>query len=130
VEDRPRAIASPACRRRLDQIRVGRDGPGRPRKRPDRVVADKGLLRCFNRLKQFRGLATRYAERAAYYCAEIVTDAAVLWRRTDLQGTAYPQSSFILSLWKSFDFRATYGYQRPLRSSKSNSIHETTAVIV
>ncbi|WP_226359375.1 transposase [Pseudonocardia sp. ICBG601] len=25
----------------LDQIRVGRDGPGRPRQRPDRVLADK-----------------------------------------------------------------------------------------
>jgi hypothetical protein len=27
----------------LDQINVGRDGPGRPRTRPDRVVADKVL---------------------------------------------------------------------------------------
>jgi transposase len=25
----------------LDQVRVGRDGPGRPRQRPDRVIADK-----------------------------------------------------------------------------------------
>jgi hypothetical protein len=25
----------------LDQVAVGRDGPGQPRKRPDRVLADK-----------------------------------------------------------------------------------------
>ncbi|GAB2968316.1 hypothetical protein GCM10017788_61350 [Amycolatopsis acidiphila] len=30
--------------------------------------------RCFNRLKQFRGLATRYAKRAAYYQAALLLD--------------------------------------------------------
>lgn len=124
----------------LDQISVGRDGPGRPRTHPDRVVADKAyshpstraalrqrkipftspervdqiqrrrakgsrggrppafdqaiyagrnvVERCFNRLKQFRGLATRYAKRAAYYRTEIIIAAIVLWLRTDLQDTA------------------------------------------
>jgi transposase len=123
----------------LDQIAVHRDGPGRPRIRPERVVADKAyshpstraalrerriaftcperddqisrrrakgsrggrppafdqviyagrnvVERCFNRLKQFRGLATRYAKRAAYYRAEIIIAATVLWLRTDLQDT-------------------------------------------
>jgi transposase len=122
----------------LDQVSVGRDGPGRPRKRPNRVLADKtshpstraamrrrgiaftcppksdqiarrrakgsrggrppgfdpGLYtdrnvveRCFNRLKQFRDLATRYAKRAAYYRAEIIIAAIVLWLRVDLQDT-------------------------------------------
>ncbi|GAA1314261.1 hypothetical protein GCM10009610_35360 [Pseudonocardia xinjiangensis] len=123
----------------LDQIAVGRDGPGRPRKRPDRVLADKAyshpstraalrhrkipftspertdqisrrhakgsrggrppafnpaiytgrnvVERCFNRLKQFRALATRYAKRAAYYRSEITIAAIVLWLRTDLQDT-------------------------------------------
>jgi transposase len=123
----------------LDQIAVHRDGPGRPRTRPERVVADKAyshpstraalrerriaftcperddqisrrrakgsrggrppafdqaiyagrnvVERCFNRLKQFRGLATRYAKRAAYYRAEIIIAATVLWLRTDLQDT-------------------------------------------
>lgn len=123
----------------LDEISVRRDGPGRPRKRPDRVVADKAyshpstraamrrrgigftsperadqitrrrakgsrggrppafdpkvyasrnvVERCFNRLKQFRGLATRYAKRAAYFRAEIVIAATVLWLRMDLQDT-------------------------------------------
>jgi transposase len=125
----------------LDQITVGRDGPGRPRQHPDRVLADKAyshpstrsalrrreiaftcperrdqiahrqakgsaggrppafdpdlyagrnaVERCFNRLKQFRDLATRYAKRAAYYRAEVVLASIVLWcRRTELQDTA------------------------------------------
>ncbi len=123
----------------LDQISVRRDGPGRPRKRPDRVLADKAyshpctraalrrrgvaftspeksdqmarraakgsrggrppafdpqryagrnvVERCFNRLKQFRGLATRYAKRVAYYRSEIILASIVLWLRTDLQDT-------------------------------------------
>ncbi len=121
----------------LDQVSVGRDGRGRPRKRPERVLADKayshpstraalrargiaftspqrrdqirrrhakgsrggrppafdaGLYagrnvveRCFNRLKQFRDLATRYAKRAAYYRAEILIAAIILWLREDPQ---------------------------------------------
>ena len=125
----------------LDQISVGRDGPGRPRKRPERVLADKAyshpstraalrrrgiaftsperidqinhrhrkgsrggrppafdqeiyadrnvVERCFNRLKQFRALATRYAKRVAYYRSEIVIATIVLWLRTDLQDTPY-----------------------------------------
>jgi transposase len=123
----------------LDQIEVGHDGPGRPRRRPDRVLADKAyshpstraalrdrripftspersdqierrrakgsrggrppafdptvyagrnvVERCFNRLKQFRDLATRYAKRAAYYRTEIIIAAIVLWLRTSLQDT-------------------------------------------
>ncbi|GLY20259.1 hypothetical protein Kisp01_72730 [Kineosporia sp. NBRC 101677] len=37
--------------------------------------------RCFNRLKQFRGLATRFAKRAAYHRAEIVLACIVLHLR-------------------------------------------------
>ena len=33
--------------------------------------------RCFNRLKQFRDLATRYAKRSAYYRAEVHIAAIV-----------------------------------------------------
>jgi len=117
----------------LDGIRVARVGPGRPRTRPEVVIADKAyshpstrramrqrgirfvsperadqiahraakgsrggrppgcdeqlyarrnvVERCFNRLKQFRDLATRYAKRAAYYQAELVIAAIVLWLR-------------------------------------------------
>jgi len=123
----------------LDQIAVRRDGPGRPRKRPMRVLADKAyshpstraalrargiaftcperrdqiahrktkgshggrppafdqqkyagrnvVERCFNRLKQFRDLATRYAKRSAYYRAEITIAAIVLWLREDPRDT-------------------------------------------
>jgi transposase len=117
----------------LDGIRVARTGPGRPRCRPDAVIADKAyshpstreamrnrrirfvsperddqiarragkgsrggrppafdaeqytqrnvVERCFNRLKQFRDLATRYAKRAAYYQAELTIAAIILWLR-------------------------------------------------
>lgn len=117
----------------LDQVHVKREGPGRPRKRPDRVLADKAysspatrralracgiaftspekkdhaanrqrkgsaggrppafapqtyasrnvVERCFNRLKQFRALATRYTKRAAYYRAELTIAAIILWLR-------------------------------------------------
>ncbi|SNS95887.1 Transposase [Geodermatophilus pulveris] len=118
----------------LDDIRVPRVGAGRPRKRPDQLIADKvyshpstrralrrrgightipekrdqqarrrGLgsaggrppnfdrdrykqrnvvERCFNRLKQFRALATRYAKRAAFYRAILLLVSAVLWLST------------------------------------------------
>jgi transposase len=115
----------------LESIRVRRDGPGRPRSRPEAVLADKAyshpstrsalrgrgirftspeksdqiarrktkgtaggrppgfdkaeyrkrnvVERCFNRLKQFRDLATRYAKRAAYWAAELTIAATILW---------------------------------------------------
>ena len=123
----------------LDAIRVARPDGGRPRKRPDRVLADKAYAhpttrralrrrgikftspekadyrarrldkgarggrppkfdadqyarrnvveRCFNRLKQFRDLATRYAKRAAYWRSELLLAAAILWLREPLQDT-------------------------------------------
>ena len=109
----------------LDAIRVGRSGRGRPRKRPDRLLADRGysyprcremlrsrgithliperkdqrerrrgrppkfdreaycgrnvIERCVNRLKQWRGVATRYAKRAANYRAMVVIAALMIW---------------------------------------------------
>jgi len=117
----------------IDQIRVPRIGPGRPRSKPEAVLADKAyshpstrqalrerrirftsperadqiarrkdkgarggrppavdlaeykrrnvVERCFNRLKQFRDFATRYAKRAAYFKAEITLAATILWLR-------------------------------------------------
>jgi transposase len=51
-----------------------------------KVYARRNVVeRSFNRLKQFRGLATRYAERAAYYRAEVVIASFVLWLRRDPQ---------------------------------------------
>jgi transposase len=116
----------------LDGIRVPRpSGRGRPRTRPDRVIADKGysyprcrqllrqrqiphtiperrdqrthravrpgrplvfdqaiyarrnvVERCINRLKQWRGLATRYEKRAANYRAMVVIASIAIWLRS------------------------------------------------
>ncbi|GII23841.1 IS5 family transposase [Planosporangium mesophilum] len=117
----------------LDAISVNAPGPGRPRKRPDLLIADKGYAhdstrralrrrglrhaipersdqverraakgsaggrppafdrevykqrnvveRCFNRLKQWRDPATRFAKRASSYRASLVLIAAVIWLR-------------------------------------------------
>jgi transposase len=81
----------------LDQINVGRDGPGRPRTRPDRVLADKAYWHLSTRAAmrqrripftclERRDRATRYAKRAASYRAEIIA-SIVLRLRTDLQDT-------------------------------------------
>ena len=115
----------------LDSIRITSAGPGRPRKRPDLLIADKPYThastrralrrrgirhvipersdqikqraakgsaggrppsfdrtayrqrnvveRCFNRLKQWRDLATRFVKRAAIYRASLVLIAALIW---------------------------------------------------
>jgi transposase len=115
----------------LDAIAVDPPGPGRPRKRPDMLIADKGYAhdstraalrrrrirhtipervdqiarragkgsaggrpptvdpeiyrqrnvveRCFNRLKHWRDLATRYAKRASIYRASLTLIAALIW---------------------------------------------------
>jgi transposase len=117
----------------LDSISVRCSGHGRPRSKPEAVLADKAyshpstraalrkrrirftsperadqkayraargraggrppafdkeeykrrnvVERCFNRLKQFRDLATRYAKRAAYYRSELIIAATILWLR-------------------------------------------------
>jgi transposase len=66
---------------------------GLPRRPPPRfdpeIYTDRTVVeRCFNRLKQFRDLATRYAKRVAYHRAEILIAAIVLWLRQDSQDTA------------------------------------------
>ena len=113
----------------LDAIRVPRPGGrGRPRKRPDRLIGDKGysyarcrrllrrrgiphtiperddqrarraghpgrrpafsrtvyrrrnvVERCINRLKQWRGIATRYDKRGANYRAMAVIASLMIW---------------------------------------------------
>lgn len=112
----------------LDAIRVARPGVGRPRKRPERLIADKcysspscrkvlrkrGIAhtiperrdqreqrtgrpvrklgfdakayrrctvveRCVNRLKQCRGIATRYEKRAVNYRVMVVIVALMVW---------------------------------------------------
>ncbi|GLW67588.1 IS5 family transposase [Actinomadura rubrobrunea] len=115
----------------LSQIVVPRSGPGRPRCRPDRVIADKAyssaairrslrrrgiaatiperadqqagrarrgsrggrppgfdpavykrrnvVERCINRLKQWRGIATRFDKLARNFRAAIVLVTALFW---------------------------------------------------
>jgi transposase len=114
----------------LDAVRVARPegSPGRPRKRPSRLLADRGysyescrrllrkrgiphiiperkdqverhaarsgrrpsfdreayrrrnvVERCVNRLKQWRGIATRYEKRAANYRAMVVIASLMMW---------------------------------------------------
>jgi transposase len=123
----------------LDAIRVPRVGPGRPRTRPERVLADKGypskanrawlrargikatiperedqiahrrkrpgrpidfgqaqrerykgrnvVERCFNKLKQWRGIAMRTDKLAHHYRAAITLAATLIWLRTPLINT-------------------------------------------
>jgi transposase len=118
----------------LERIRVPRTGPGRPRRRPEHVVADKAyssrgfraylrkrgiahtipekddqrrhrrnrgrrggrppgfdretyrrrntVERCFNRLKAFRGIATRYEKTATSYEAAVTLASLLLWARS------------------------------------------------
>lgn len=48
----------------MDRIRVARPGPGRPRTRPDRVVADKGYsARTIRAYLRRRGIAATIPER-------------------------------------------------------------------
>jgi transposase len=124
----------------LEDIWVPRTALGRPRTRPDRVMADKGypskanrawlrergiaatiperedqiahrrkkpgrpidfgpaqkkrykgrnvVERCFNKLKQWRGIAMRSDKLARNYRAGICLAAALIWIKTDLINTA------------------------------------------
>jgi transposase len=123
----------------LEDIRVPRPGKGRPRTRPDRVVADKGypsranrawlreggiaatiperddqiahrrkkpgrpidfgdqqerykgrnvVERCFNRLKQWRGIAMRSDKLLRSYRAAVSLAATLIWITSDLVNTA------------------------------------------
>jgi len=70
---------------KVDQIRhrlaKGSRG-GRPPAFDEKLYRERNVIdRCFNRLQQFRDLATRYAKRAAYYRAEVLIAATVLWLR-------------------------------------------------
>jgi transposase len=73
------------CPERSDQIawRKNRGAAGgRPPAFDPEIYKRRNVVeRCFNRLKQFRGLATRYAKRVAYYRAEVVIATIALWLR-------------------------------------------------
>jgi transposase len=64
-----------------NRLRRARKG-GRPPRFDAEIYKQRNVVeRCFNRLKQFRGLATRYAKRAAYYRSEVVIATIALWLR-------------------------------------------------
>lgn len=121
----------------MDEVGVPRAGAGRPRRRPDAVIADKAyssrairqalrrrgvraviperadqqanrlrrgpaggrppafdrdlykarnvVERCFNRLKQFRAIATRFDKLATRYKAGVHLAALILWLREPVQ---------------------------------------------
>lgn len=121
----------------MDALKVPRVGAGRPRRRPDAVIADKAyssrairqalrrrgiravvpersdqkanrvrrgqaggrppafdrelykarnvVERCFNRLKQFRSIATRFDKLAARYRAGVHLGSLILWLREPAQ---------------------------------------------
>jgi transposase len=84
------------CRRELRRrgiphtIPERRDQRARRAQRPGRPLSfdvvryrrRNGVERCINRLKQWRGLATRYEKRAANYRALVVIAALLLWLPT------------------------------------------------
>lgn len=59
----------------------GSNGGRPPAFDPEEYKRRNVVERCFNRLKQFRDLATRYAKRAAFYRSELIIAATILWLR-------------------------------------------------
>lgn len=65
---------------RRDQRAQRATRPGRPLVFGQAVYARRNVVeRCINRLKQWRGLATRFSKRALNYRAMVVIAAIVIW---------------------------------------------------
>jgi transposase len=65
---------------RRDQQAQRAARPGRPLVFDNAVYARRTIVeRCINRLKQWRGLATRYEKRALNYRAMVVIASIVIW---------------------------------------------------
>ena len=82
---------APPSRERDDQIAHRRKKPGRPIDfgETQRVrYRDRNVVeRCFNKLKQWRGIAMRSDKLARNYRAGICLAAALIWIKTDLINT-------------------------------------------
>ena len=93
-----KAYSHPSTRRELRQRRIkatiperrdqqkhraakGSRGGRPPMFDPARYRGRNVVERCFNRLKQFRALATRYAKRAAYYRSAVLLACIILHLR-------------------------------------------------
>jgi transposase len=56
---------------------------GRPPKFERELYRARNVVeRCVNRLKRWRGIATRYAKRAQNYLALLLIAAAMIWLRS------------------------------------------------
>lgn len=76
---RRRQIAHTIPERRDQRARRAKR-PGRPLRFDKLVYARRNVVeRCINRLKQWRGLATRYEKRAVNYRALVVLASLVIW---------------------------------------------------
>jgi transposase len=65
---------------RLDQRARRRGHPGRPPAFDATVYRRRNVVeRCVNRLKQWRGLATRFEKRAANFRAAVTIAALLMW---------------------------------------------------
>ena len=65
---------------RRDQRAQRATRPGRPLRFDPTIYARRNVVeRCINRLKQWRGLATRYEKRALNYRAMLVLASTVPW---------------------------------------------------
>jgi transposase len=65
---------------RCDQRERRMRRPGRPLSFDATTYARRDVVeRCVNRLKQWRGIATRYEKRAVNYRAAIVIAARMIW---------------------------------------------------
>jgi transposase len=79
---RRRGIRHAIPERRDQQERRAAKGSrgGRPPSFDKQAYKQRNVVeRCFNRLKQWRDLATRYAKRASIYRASLVLIAAIIW---------------------------------------------------
>ena len=90
---RARGIAA-TIPEREDQIGHRRKKPGRPidfgAEQKKRYRGRNVVERCFNKLKQWRGIAMRSDKLARNYRAAISLAATLIWIKTDLSRPAWP----------------------------------------
>ena len=73
---------------RRDQIAVRSRRPGRKPSFDRTIYARRNVVeRCMARLKQWRGIATRFEKRAAQFRAMVVIAALMIWLTTDSSDT-------------------------------------------
>lgn len=84
TELRRRGIAHVIPERR-DQIAQRAHKPGRKPAFDRTIYARRNVVeRCVARLKQWRGIATRFEKRAAHFRAMVVIASLMIWLTTDL----------------------------------------------